>query len=397
MSMRARERLRECVASLRGDPRASVLSALAIALAVTAFSAVTSIADGMTRAVGRHFESLGTRTLVISSAPGASTRYRPGARDLALLQDLDDVARAALSVQLGGAAGRIEAGDKRAVAPVNAVGAGYFEIDRLVPIAGALPEPRRRQALIGAALARRLFGDAAPVGRHLRIGGHTFVVCGVLPDSDEPGRFAANDESVFVPLDAAADLPGSATGDARIVLEAAPGANVEAVGARVLARLQQAYGGRFDADDLQAQDKTQLLAGARRVIAGQAQAASWVALLTTAIAGLGVMNMMFLGSDRRRAEIGLRRALGAARAEIAAQFVGEALLLCACAIPLGLLAGRAIAEGVRLAFRLDAAPVLTAPAAALAAFATALVVLVFALAPAWRAARTDPAAALRSE
>jgi len=397
MSMRLRDHVAEWVSSLRGDPRSSLMSGLAIALAVAAFVIVTSIADGMTRAIGRQFESLGTRTLLIGSASTARVPFRPGPRELAIARGVEGVSRAALSMQVGGNAGVIEAEGARHVAVIHAVSAGYFEIDRLPVAHGALPRPQAREALIGVSLARRLFRDPAPLGRYLRIGGQSFVVSGVLPESDEPGKFAATDEAVYLPLSAAAMLPGSAGARGRLVVEAEAGVAIEDLQRRLLRRLVDAGGGRFAHGDLVATGRTQLLEGSRRVMAQQSRIASWISALAIAVAALGVMNMMFLGSDRRRAEIGLRRAVGASRAEIMRQFLGEALLLCLLAIPVGMAVGRVAADGVRIVFSLDSPAVLSVSTMALASVVAIVLVLVFSLAPAWQAARTDPATALRSE
>lgn len=397
MIVRLRHRLAECAMSLRGDPLSSLMSGLAIALAVAAFVIVTSIADGMTRAVGRQFESLGTRTLTVSATSRARTPFRPGPRELALVRGIEGVTRAALSLQIAGGAGIVESGGRRQVAPIHAVSAEYFEIDRLSLARGARPDPLRREALIGAALARRLFGERDPLGRYLRINGHSFAVSGILPDSDQPGKFAATDEAVYIPLAAAALLPGSAQAQGRLVLEAADDASIEQVRAQTLQRLVEHGNGRHAPGDLQANGRSGLLEDSRRVVGQQARTASWIASLVMVIAGLGVMNMLFLAGDRRRAEIGLRRAVGASRGDIAMWMVGESLLLCALAIPIGLAIGRLAAEGVRIAFSLQTTPMLTPTSAVLAVIATVAIVLAFSLAPAWQAARTDPAVALRSE
>ena len=395
--MRARDRLADAVSTLRGDPRSSLLSGLAIALAVAAFVIVTSIADGMTRAVGRQFESLGTRTLLIGASSRARVVFRPGLRELAITRGVPGVARAAVSVQIGAAAGIVEAEGARQVAAIHAVSADYFDIDRLPVASGTLPRPYHREALVGGALARRLFRDPMPLGRYLRIGGQSFVITGLLPESDQPGKFAATDEAVYVPLSAAGMLPGSAEGQGRLVVEADVDAELGDVQASLLERLGEAGGGRFGPGDLVATGRTQLIEGSRRVMAQQSRIASWISALAMAIAALGVMNMMFLGSQRRRAEIGLRRALGASRGEIMRQFLGEALLLCLLAIPVGMAVGRLAADGVRIAFSLESPALLSLPTMALASLVAIALVLAFSLAPAWQAAKTDPATALRSE
>jgi hypothetical protein len=74
--MRLRALSKDAVVSLRTNPRSSVLCVCAIVLAVATFAAVSSIAAGMTSVVGRRFDSLGARALVISSIEKAREQAR---------------------------------------------------------------------------------------------------------------------------------------------------------------------------------------------------------------------------------------------------------------------------------------------------------------------------------
>ena len=116
-----------------------------------------------------------------------------------------------------------------------------------------------------------------------------------------------------------------------------------------------------------------------------------VALL---VGGVGIANVMVISVLERRAEIGLRRALGATRRHVAVQFVGEALVLSLIGGLGGALLGY-VATAVWA--RVRGWSVLVPPEALLGGVAAALVIGVFAgLYPAARAARLAPTEALRS-
>ena len=120
-----------------------------------------------------------------------------------------------------------------------------------------------------------------------------------------------------------------------------------------------------------------------------------IAAISLIVGGIGVANVMLVAVRERIREIGIRRAIGARRRDIVAQFLTEATLLSIIGGLLGVVAGLAVA--VTLPHLTDQRTIVSYPAAVLALGISALVGIVAGIGPANQAAALDPATALRHE
>jgi putative ABC transport system permease protein len=120
-----------------------------------------------------------------------------------------------------------------------------------------------------------------------------------------------------------------------------------------------------------------------------------IAAISLLVGGIGIMNIMLAGVAERTPEVGVRRALGATRRDVAAQFLVESSLLTTAGGVIGLLLGIAGSLAIQ---RLAGWPTALSPLMLPAALVTALVVGIgFGFYPAWRAAHLEPMEALRHE
>ncbi len=118
-----------------------------------------------------------------------------------------------------------------------------------------------------------------------------------------------------------------------------------------------------------------------------------IACIALAVGGVGILNILLASVSERTREIGIRRSVGATRADIMLQFLAEALVLSAVGAACGLGAG---AGCTRALGELAGWPVAVAPWSILLALGMAFGVgLVAGAIPALRAARVDPIIALR--
>ncbi len=255
-----------------------------------------------------------------------------------------------------------------------------------------------RVCILASTAYERLFpGGGDPTGTTIEIGEHRYLVVGVL---QKQNGFSANFGRSDISL---------------------PYTTYE----RDLAKGAFLYGARFFVDDVirmpetesstnsfftkikggrvryQTIDKQSLAIGIAGIVGALTFLVACIAGVSLAVAGIGILNVMLVSVTERTREIGIRKAIGAKKGQILAQFFLEALILSSVGSGIGLLLGVGIGAEVnnfaivKLAGVLPAIPWFTSIAIAIG-FAV-IVTTAFGTYPAWRAAQLDPIEALRYE
>jgi putative ABC transport system permease protein len=255
-------------------------------------------------------------------------------------------------------------------------------------------ERDRPVAIIGFQTAQRLFGQADPLDKIIKIEGVHFRVVGV---SSKKGSFLGNslDENAVMPLGLFQKLYGSRPQLAIVVKPRDPSlveaAKDEAtVALRVDRRLKPK-----ERDNFGIFTSETLLGLYRQATTGIFAVLLGVVALSLLVGGIVIMNIMLMVVSERTREIGLRKALGARRKDIMSQVLTESVTLSTfggvVGIFLGFVLARTIATVTPLPARLELWSV------ALGIGITAAIGLFFGAFPASRAARLDPIEALRRE
>ncbi|MGD9701706.1 MAG: ABC transporter permease [Acidimicrobiia bacterium] len=387
--LRAIDALRAGVIGWRTRRLRSLLTALGVAIGVAAVVAVAGITASSRAELLARIDRLGTGLLearagqsVFGEATELPEESAAMAERIGPVESATGTTAVAASVrrsdqipleETGGLGVSTAAPDLLEVLRAS-VAAGHFLRDGDI---------RLPVTVLGAKAADRLGIDAADLPAVVDIGGHRFAVVGIL---DPVELVPSLDRNALIGADIAEALFDTSRSPHIVYVRTVPEA-VDAVREVIPATVKP--GASEEVTVERPSDALEARAVADRGLTTLLLALGGVALV---VGGVGIANVMVVSVLERRSEIGLRRALGATRRHVGSQFLLEALVHSATGGAVGVLLGAAITA---VYARSKEWPVDLPPLALAGGVAVAVVVgLLAGLAPAARAARLDPVAAL---
>ena len=410
--MKLSEILRVAMEGLSSNKTRSLLTMLGVIIGVAAVIIMMAVSAGTEATIAERINSLGANLIFVSPSFSRGSPSQKGMpRPSLVYSDAE-----ALAKQISGAVGvSVEQNSNQTVKYGNVsisdveilgttpdfpsvreveVASGRFFNDEEV-------ERTSKVAVLGATLAKELFGAADPTGQKITVGSTKLTVIGVMA---KRGSVSGQDWdsrlytpitvvfSKFLPSMLAAMMGNSVR---TIYVQAKDQASIDDTIQQIKLLLAKRHGVTLDQPDFTVQTQQNIIDTQASTTASFRSLLGWVAGVSLVVGGIGIMNIMLVSVTERTREIGIRQSVGASESDIRWQFLSEALMLSLVGGLIGVLSG---VGGSWLFGQLGTMRTVLVPDSIVLAFASAAIVGVFfGYYPANKAAQLDPIQALRHE
>jgi putative ABC transport system permease protein len=428
------EVLRQVLSNLRANKLRSFLTMFGVLWGVISVVVLAATGEGFQRGNQRVLNELGRNVVIVFGGRTSEQAggERAGRRIVLTIDDARALARESRMIQtvspeLQRNGVQVKSAFNAAALMVHGIEPQYQDIRTIELEHGRLfrftdNEAGHRVAILGADATAQLFGTRDSIGQPIELNGIPYTVIGKIRKKDQDSNYSGPDnDKVFIPYPVMArDFPRTDAEPGALseiilaprpeIIAALPAAleqrtgRIEDIRWPLEIEVRRIIGRRhgFSTEDRDAiglwDTNLQSLMFARMVDTMKSFFTA-VGLVTLALGGLGVMNIMLVAVRERTREIGVRKALGATTTQIQRQFFMEGFLLTLISGVLGF----AIALGLCALVNLLPMPprfqgmILTWQAGAGAVLSLAVIGIVTSTYPARRAALLPPVEALRFE
>jgi putative ABC transport system permease protein len=389
MEVNGLQTIRMALKSIKGNKVRAFLTMLGIIIGVSSVIVMVAIGQGSTKEVQDQIGSLGTNVLTVS-VTGSDVTFKE--EDANQIQGVTGVEAIAPTIS-----GRVTVKNGQTNAQVSMTGttSSYLDVRDLQLQSGRFiadldNENHSKIAVLGSDTAQTLFGLGDPVGESVKVNGTSYKVVGVL-ESVGSSLGTSGDSTIIVPLSTGQRLAATTEiGSVYVKVE-----NEDMINFTTRRIEQTMYTIVGDADSYNVSSQEDLMETATSVNETMTLMLGGSAAISLIVGGIGIMNIMLVSVSERTKEIGIRKAIGAKRANILLQFLIESMVLSSLGgiigVGIGVISAQifTLTTGTTIAY--------SVPVMLLSFVFSLFVGVVFGVFPANKASKLDPIQALRYE
>ncbi|OMD78550.1 ABC transporter permease [Paenibacillus odorifer] len=384
--------MRMALKSINSSKVRAFLTMLGIIIGVSSVIILVSVGQGTTSQITEQLNGLGTNQLTVNITGRGATTSLTYEEALAL-GDIEGIANVAPVIS-GNATAKNKT-DNVSVT-VEGITPSYEEVKDFHVQAGRFlldidNEYRQKVALIGSGTAEDLFGTDNPVGQKVQLNGISYKIVGLL-ETKGSSLSGSNDDIILIPI-STAERQLKSKGVRSITIKTTSADTVAAAKEKLESTLDAKF--NYADNAFSVFDSQEMLETVNSTTDTLSMALAGIAGISLFVGGIGIMNIMIVSVNERTREIGIRKAIGAKKFDILAQFMIESIVLSGLGGVLGVGIGVA---GSWLLGKYSALTVSIAWDMVLISFIFSLLIgVIFGMMPANKAARLHPIHALRNE